>query len=255
MSGTDVGTSGTEVLAVAAPAAAVFAIAKPGVAATAAVAGASGATASGVVAPGTSASTVAASDVAAPGAGTSATAALGAIGLAEAAAPELLAPAVAPVVAIEAPVAWTPADEPTVVEELPGREALTNKEKKPSAKSEASRIRGVNGRTLTQEHRASSVHGGSSTASAPVAAAVAHLVAGAAPVTAAEAHQVAAAAAPMVMAEAQPVAAAAVATGRRHLLAVVVAARLLRRSRESWGPGSYPGPRPQRSSNAFRWAP
>jgi hypothetical protein len=66
---------------------------------------------------------------------------LGAIGLAEAAALELPAPAVASVVAAEAPVAWTPADEPAAVEELPGREALENKEKKPSAKSEAPRIR------------------------------------------------------------------------------------------------------------------
>src|SRR6185503_2182726 len=100
ISGTDVGTSGTEVLAVAAPAAAVLAVAKTGVGATAALAEASGATASGVAAPGT---------------GASATTVLGAIGLAEVAAPELPTSAVAPAVATEAPVAWTPADEPAAV--------------------------------------------------------------------------------------------------------------------------------------------
>ena len=109
------------VLAVAAPAAAALDVAKPGVGATAAVAGASGTTASGVATPGT---------------GASAAAALGAIGLAEVTAPELPTSAVASAVAAEAPVAWTPADEPAAVEELPGREALANKEKKPSAKSE-----------------------------------------------------------------------------------------------------------------------
>ena len=102
---TNIGTSGTEVLAVAAPAAAVLVVAKPGVGATAAVAGASGATASGIAAPGT---------------GTSAAAALGAIGLAEVAAHELPTSVVASAVAAEAPIAWTPADEPAVVEELPG---------------------------------------------------------------------------------------------------------------------------------------
>ena len=102
-------------LAVAAFDADVVAVAKPGVGVSAAVAGTSGATASGVAAPGT---------------GASAAAALGAIGLAEVAAPELPTSAIASVVAAEAPVAWTPADEPAVVEELPGREALANKEKK-----------------------------------------------------------------------------------------------------------------------------
>ena len=163
------------VLAVATPAAAVLAVAKLGVGVNAAVAGGSGATVksvaapgtgasatvvSGVAAPGTGASAAAASGVAVPDAGAFAVAALGAIGLAEAAAPELPAPAVAPTVAAEALDAWTPADEPAVVEELPGREALANKEKKPSAKSEAPKIRGVNGRTLTPKCRVSSVHEG-----------------------------------------------------------------------------------------------
>ena len=114
MSGTDVGTSGTEVLAVAAPAAAVLAVAKPGVGASTAVAGASGAIAL---------------DVAAPGTGASAAAALGAIWLAEVATPEAPTSVVASTVAAEAPVAWTPADEPAAVEELPWREALANEEK------------------------------------------------------------------------------------------------------------------------------
>ena len=118
-SGTDVGPSSTEVLAVAAPAAAVLAIAKPGVGATTAVAGASGATASGVAAPGT---------------GASAAAALGTIGLAEVAAPDVPTSAVAFAVAAEAPVTWTPADEPAAAEELPRREALANEEKKPFSK-------------------------------------------------------------------------------------------------------------------------
>ncbi|XP_039803723.1 uncharacterized protein LOC120667792 [Panicum virgatum] len=109
---TDVGTSGTEVLAVAAPTASVLAVAKPGVGASAAAAGASGATASGVDVPGT---------------GASAAAALGAIGLAEVAAPELPTSAVASAIAVEAPVAWTPADEPAAAEELPGREALAKR--------------------------------------------------------------------------------------------------------------------------------
>ncbi|XP_039855372.1 elastin-like [Panicum virgatum] len=189
------------VLAGPAPSPAVLAVAAPGVGAAAAVAGASraitsgasGATTSGIATPGTGASAVAASGVAAPGigapavaasgvaspgAGAPAVAASGAIGLAEAAAPELPASTVAPAVAAEALVAWTPADEPAIVEELLGREALANKEKKPSVKSGAPRIREVNGRTLTLKHRVSSAHGGSATASAaaaPVAAAEAHL--------------------------------------------------------------------------------
>jgi hypothetical protein len=69
---------------------------------------------------------------------------LGSIGLAEAAAPELPAPAVAPAIAAEAPVAWITADEPAAVEELLGREALANKEKNPSVTSRAPRIREVN---------------------------------------------------------------------------------------------------------------
>jgi hypothetical protein len=36
---------------------------------------------------------------------------------------------------------------------------------------------------------------------------------------------------------------------------VVVVARLLQGSRMSPGPGSYPGPRPQRCSDALRRAP
>jgi len=136
-------------------------------------------------------------------------------------------------------------DVTAAVEELPRREALANKEKKPSAKSKAPRIRGVNRRTLTPKRRASSAHGGSATAAAA-----------AAPVAAAEAH-LAAAAALEAAAEAQPVAAAvaAAAAGGRHLLAVVAAARLLQGSREDRGPGSYPGPRSQRSSDASRRAP
>ena len=125
-SGTDAGLSGTEVLVVAASAAAVFAIAKPGVGASAAIAGASGATASGVAAPGTGAATAAA---------------LGALGSAEVAAPEVPASAVTSAIAAGAPVAWTPAGTPSVVrgvelepvgaaEELPGREAPANEEKK-----------------------------------------------------------------------------------------------------------------------------
>ena len=74
-----------------------------------------------------------ASGVAAPGDGAPAAAVLGATGLAETTAPALPAPAVGPAIAVEAPVAWTPADEPVAVEELLGREALANKEKKPSA--------------------------------------------------------------------------------------------------------------------------
>ena len=125
-SGTDVGPSGTEVLVVAASAAAVLAIAKPGVGASAAVAGASGATVSGVAAPGT---------------GAAAAAALGALGSAEVDAPEVPTSAVTSAVAVEAPVAWTPTGTPSVVrgvelepvwaaEELLGREALENEEKK-----------------------------------------------------------------------------------------------------------------------------
>ena len=68
--------------------------------------------------------------VAAPGTGASAAAALGAIGLAEVAAPELPTSAVVSAVAAEAPVAWTPADEPAAAEELLGRKALANEEKK-----------------------------------------------------------------------------------------------------------------------------
>ena len=119
MSGTDVGPSGTEVLAVAASAAVVLAVARPGVSASAAVAGASGAATSGVAAPGT---------------GASVAAALGAIGSAEVAAPKLPTSAVASAVAAEAPDAWTPTDEPVAAEELPGREALANEEKKPFSK-------------------------------------------------------------------------------------------------------------------------
>ena len=48
--------------------------------------------------------------------------------------PRAAAPAVALAIAAEALVAWTPADEPAAVEELPGREALANKEKKPLSK-------------------------------------------------------------------------------------------------------------------------
>jgi hypothetical protein len=78
------------------------------------------------------------------------------------------------------------------VEEQLGREALVNKEKKPSVKSGAPRIREVNGRILTLKCRVSSAHGGSATASATVAAEEAHhavaavAVAVAAPVAAAE---------------------------------------------------------------------
>ena len=89
-SGTDVGPSGTEVLAVAASAAAVLVVAQPGVGASATVAGASGAPVLGIAAPGT---------------GASAAAALGAIGLAEVAAPEVPTSAVASVIATEAPIA------------------------------------------------------------------------------------------------------------------------------------------------------
>ena len=155
MSGTDVGTSGTEVLAVAAPAAAVLAVAKPGVGVTAAVAGSSGATVSGVAAPGTGASAAVASSKAAPGVDAPAAAVLGATELAETAAPGLPAPAAAPAVAAEAPVAWTPADEPEAVEELLGRGALANNEKKPLAKSGAPRVRGVSEITLTLKRRVS----------------------------------------------------------------------------------------------------
>ena len=114
-SGTDVGPSGTEVLAIAASDAAVLVFAKPGVGASAAVAGASGATASGIAAPGT---------------GAAAAAALGALGSAEVAAPEVPTSAVTSAVAAEAPVAWTPTDEPVVAEELLGRKTLANEEKK-----------------------------------------------------------------------------------------------------------------------------
>jgi len=148
-------------------------------------------------------------------------------------------------------------DVTAAVEELPRREALANKEKKPSAKSKAPRIRGVNRRTLTLKRRVSSVHGGWATTSAAAAALVVAVVveaAAAAPEAAAEAQLVAAAAA-LVVAEPHLVATTAVAARGRHLSAVVVAARLLRRSRESRGLGSYPGPRPQRSSDALRRAP
>jgi len=50
------------------------------------------------------------------------------------------------------------------VEELPGREALANKEKKPSAKSEAPRIKGVNGRTLQEVPERSKVRAPSASA-------------------------------------------------------------------------------------------
>jgi hypothetical protein len=89
----------------------VLAVTKPGVGVSAAIAGASGATVLGVAAPGT---------------GASAAAALGAIGLAEVAAPEVPTSAIA----AEAPVAWTPADEPAAAKELLGRKALANEEKK-----------------------------------------------------------------------------------------------------------------------------
>jgi len=153
-SGTDAGLTGTKVLVVAASPAAMFAVTKPGVGTSAAIARASGDTASGVAAPGT---------------GASAAAALGAIGSAEVAAPEVPTSAVTSAVAVEAQVAWTPAGTPSVVrgvelepvgvdepatpssaaccgtpglalelapdetgaaEELPGREALANEEKK-----------------------------------------------------------------------------------------------------------------------------
>ena len=110
-------------LAVAAPAAAVLAVAKPGVGASAAEAGASGATTL---------------DVAAPSTGASAAAALGTNGLAEVAAPELPTSAVP----AEAPVTWTQADEPAAAEELPGREALPNEEKKLFSKKRSTRNKG-----------------------------------------------------------------------------------------------------------------
>jgi len=115
------------VLTIAASAATVLTVAKPGVGASTAIVGASGATASGVAVPST---------------GAPAAAALGAIGLAEVAAPELPTSAVASAVAAMAPVAWTPADEPTAVEELPGREALANKEKKTFSKKRSTGNKG-----------------------------------------------------------------------------------------------------------------
>ena len=54
-------------------------------------------------------------------------AASGTSGLAEVAAPEVPAPAVAPAVAAKALVAWAPVDEPAMVEELLGRGALATK--------------------------------------------------------------------------------------------------------------------------------
>jgi hypothetical protein len=62
-----------------------------------------------------------------PDVGASITAASGTTGLVEVAAPEVPAPAVAPTIAAEAPVAWALADEPAMVEELLGRGALATK--------------------------------------------------------------------------------------------------------------------------------
>ena len=114
-SGTDARLSGTEVLVVAASAAALLTVAKPGVGASATVAGASG---------------------------TTPAAALGAIGLAEVAAPELPTSAVASAVAAEAPVAWTPADEPAAAEELLGQKTLANEEKKLFSKKQSTGNKG-----------------------------------------------------------------------------------------------------------------
>ena len=52
------------------------------------------------------------------------------LGLAEVAAPELPTSAIASAVVAAAPVAWTPTDEPAAAEELLGRKALANEEKK-----------------------------------------------------------------------------------------------------------------------------
>ena len=115
-SGTDVGTSGIEVLAVAAPAAAVLAVTKPGVGASAAVAGASGATASGITAPEVPTSTGTPSVVRGVE--------LEPVGVDEPATPSSAAccgkPGLAPELA---------PDEAGAAEELPGREALANEEK------------------------------------------------------------------------------------------------------------------------------
>jgi len=83
------------------------------------------------------------------------------------------------------------------------------------------------------------------------------VIALAAPMAVAEAHLVAAAAALVVavVVEVVVVAAAVAAAGERYVPAVVVAAQLHQGSRMSRGPGSYPGPRPQRPSNALWWAP
>jgi hypothetical protein len=73
----------------------------------------------------------------------------------------------------------------------------------------------------------------------------------------AEAHLMAAAAlvVAVVMEVVVVAAAAAAAAGERHLPAVVMAAQLHQGSRVSRGPGRYPGPRPQRPSDALRRTP
>jgi len=176
-----------------------------------------------------------------------------------------------------------------------GERPWQTKRGSPSAKSEAPGIKGVNGKTPTPKSRVSSVHGDWATtdvvaAAAPDPAAVKVAVAPdhpaaaaapaagvpevvvalsaaetrapsdaaialAAPSAVAEAHLVAAAAA-LVVAVVEVVAAAAAAADReRHVPAVVVAAQLHQGSRMSRGAGSYPGPRPQRPSDALRRAP
>jgi len=149
------------VLAAAALVAVALAAAISGAGATVAVARVSRATASGAAAPSTSVSAATASGVAAPdtdasaaaasGTGASATAASGVAepdngapitaasgttGLAEVAAPEVPVLAVAPAVAAEALVAWAPADEPAMVEELLGRGALAIKRRSLQQKAE-----------------------------------------------------------------------------------------------------------------------
>src|SRR6185312_11763042 len=124
------------------------------------------------------------------------------------------------------------------------------KAEKPSAKSRAPGTGEESRVTLTQKCRVPSVLGGPT--SAPAAAAAAPVAAvqaqpGAEPVAAV------ASLAPAVAASAA--AAAAVAAGGRNLSAAMVAAQSPRRTREGRWPGSYPCPRPQRSSGASWQAP